>query len=69
MLADVFVESYFARVRRNTQIKELMPLYLINDRMKFWAFFTNPATAASWTKGRAFRDWAEPYLNAMLALL
>jgi hypothetical protein len=37
--------------------------------MKFWAFFANPATAASWTKGKTFRDWAEPYLRAILALL
>ena len=68
-LARVFVEAYFERVARDPDIKELLPLYLINDRMKFWTFFTNPASPAAWTKGRTFRGWAEPYLDAMLALV
>jgi aminoglycoside phosphotransferase (APT) family kinase protein len=68
-LARVFVESYFVRVTRDPRIKELLPLYLINDRMKFWTFFANPASPAPWTKGRTFRSWAEPYLDAMRAFI
>lgn len=68
-LARVLVESYFERVPRDPRIKELLPLYLINDRIKFWTFFANPASPAPWTKGRTFRGWAEPYLDAMLAII
>jgi aminoglycoside phosphotransferase (APT) family kinase protein len=68
-LARVFVDTYFSRVTGDPQIKELLPLYLINDRMKFWTFFANPESPAPWTKGRTFRGWAEPYLDAMLALI
>jgi len=68
-LARVFVQRYFERVPRDPRIKELLPLYLINDRMKFWTFFANPASPAPWTKGRTFGGWAEPYLDALLALI
>jgi len=68
-LARIFIASYFKRTTRDSRIAELLPLYLINDRMKFWTFFANPASPAPWTKGRTFRGWAEPYLEAMLAII
>ncbi len=68
-LARIFIASYFEGTPHDPRIAELLPLYLINDRMKFWTFFANPASPASWTKGRTFRSWAEPYLDAISALI
>jgi hygromycin-B 7''-O-kinase len=68
-LARLFVDSYFERVARDPRLEELMPLYLINDRMKFWAFFARSEKRAAWTVGKTFRQWAERYLDAIVALL
>lgn len=68
-LARVFVDSYFERVGRDPHLSELLPFYIINDRMKFWAFFARPAERAAWTVGKTFRGWAQPYLDAISALL
>lgn len=68
-LARVFADRYFERVGSDPRLKELMPLYVINDRMKFWAFFATPKNRASWTVGKTFRQWATRYLDSILALL
>jgi aminoglycoside phosphotransferase (APT) family kinase protein len=68
-LARVFVDSYFERVARDPRLQELMPLYIINDRMKFWAFFARPENRAAWTVGKTFRQWAGRYSDAIVALL
>lgn len=68
-LARVFIESYFARVGRDERLRDLMPLYMINDRMKFWAFFARPANRAPWTVGKTFRRWATRYLDGIIGLL
>lgn len=68
-LAGVFVGSYLERVADDPRIEQLMPLYVINDRMKFWAFFAQPDNRAEWTKGKTFRGWAQRYMDGMLALL
>lgn len=68
-LARVFVESYFAGASADPRLKELMPLYVVNDRMKFWAFFTQPGARAAWTQGKTFRGWAQRYIDGILQLL
>ena len=68
-LARVFTESYFGRVGRDKRLRDIMPLYVINDRMKFWAFFARPTNRASWTIGKTFRQWATRYLDAIIDLL
>lgn len=68
-LARVFIDSYFARVGRDERLRDIMPLYILNDRMKFWAFFAGPAQRASWTVGKTFRQWATRYLDAIMKLL
>ena len=68
VLAGVFIDSYLAKVLRDPQIKQLMPLYVINDRMKFWSFFANPDNRAEWTKGKSFREWAQSYVEHILKL-
>ena len=46
-----------------------LPLYVIADRVGFWAFCTDPASRAGWTRGKTFRGWTEPYMDAIAALL
>ncbi|HEY4943018.1 MAG TPA: aminoglycoside phosphotransferase family protein [Rhizomicrobium sp.] len=68
-LARVFVESYRAATPLDRTLRERLPLYIVNDRMKFWQYFTSPNTLAEWTKGKTFRGWAQRYMDGMLALL
>ena len=67
-LARVFVQSYLDRVAPDARLAEFMPLYVFNDRMKFWEFFARPE-AADWRKGRTFTEWTERYIEAIVALL
>jgi hygromycin-B 7''-O-kinase len=68
-LTRVFLDSYCARSDLGPAIEARFPLYLINDRMKFWDYFTRPPKRASWLDGMTFRGWAGRYLEAALALL
>ncbi|HTP75804.1 MAG TPA: aminoglycoside phosphotransferase family protein [Rhizomicrobium sp.] len=68
-LARVFVESYFGNISRDPALRELMPLFVLNDRMKFWDFFAKPGSRASWLDGKTFRSWAGPYLERMASLI
>ena len=67
-LARVFVESYRTRIPDDPKLAALMPLYILNDRMKFWSFFTRPGARAEWTEGKTFRGWAERYSDGVLSL-
>jgi aminoglycoside phosphotransferase (APT) family kinase protein len=67
-LARVFVESYRAHMPADPQLSALMPLYVLNDRMKLWNFFTRPGVRAAWTEGTTFRGWAERYSEGILSL-
>ncbi len=67
--ARVFVEAYRARVPADPALGERLPLYVLNDRMKFWDFFTRPDSVADWTKDKTFRGWARRHMDGMLALL
>jgi aminoglycoside phosphotransferase (APT) family kinase protein len=68
-LAAVFIDSYLERVVADARIKALLPLYVVNDRMKFWEFFTRPDARATWSNGRTFRGWAERYVDGLLSLV
>jgi hypothetical protein len=46
-----------------------MPLYVINDRMGLWHYFTQPGVNAAWTQGKTFRGWAQHYVDAIMNLL
>jgi aminoglycoside phosphotransferase (APT) family kinase protein len=67
--AGLFVDSYRAQVASDPTIKERMPLYVANDRIKFWNFFARPPEVAEWAKGKTFRGWAQRYVDGILALL
>lgn len=66
--ARVFFESYLQCAGGDANVGELLPLYVINDRLKFWQFFSQPSARAEWTVGKTFRGWAEPYVNRLCAL-
>jgi aminoglycoside phosphotransferase (APT) family kinase protein len=68
-LARVFVETYRERVPADPRLAASMPLYILNDRMKLWSFFTRPGSRADWTEGKTFRGWATRYVEGVLALL
>ncbi|MGZ6022416.1 MAG: phosphotransferase family protein [Rhizomicrobium sp.] len=68
-MARIFVDSYRSHVTLDQAIDSRMPLYIINDRMKFWEYFTRPENRASWSQGKTFRGWAQRYVNAILELL
>ncbi len=67
--ARAFVDAYLGSVEPDPSIRELMPFYIVNDRLKFWEFFTRPDARASWSEGKTFRGWAQRYLDAFLELL
>jgi aminoglycoside phosphotransferase (APT) family kinase protein len=68
-LTRVFTDSYFGGISRDPSLTELMPLFVVNDRMKFWEFFAKPDAKVSWLKGKTFRSWTEPYVDVILELL
>ena len=68
-LAATFVDGYMAGVAADPRIEQLLPLYVVNDRIKLWEFFTRPAARAAWSVGKTFREWAEHYVDGLIGLL
>jgi hygromycin-B 7''-O-kinase len=68
-LARTFVASYAERAALDRDAGARLPLYVVNDRLKFWAYFTRPEARAKWTHGKTFRGWAEPYVDASTMLI
>jgi hygromycin-B 7''-O-kinase len=68
-LAPVFVESYQRQVEPDARIPELMPLYVMSDRMKFWQYFSQPGVRAEWTVGKTFRQWAQRYVDRLVEMV
>jgi hypothetical protein len=68
-LAGVMIDSYRAHAGLAREIAALMPLYVINDRLKLWSFFSRPPSPAAWTQGVTFRAWCGRYVEKILALL
>lgn len=68
-LARTFIDSYAAGAPIDRDAAARLPLYVVGDRMKFWAYFTRPDVRADWARGGTFRRWAEPYVDALLGLI
>lgn len=68
-LARVFIDAYRADVAEDPSMKMVMPLYVMNDRLKLWEYFTRPGARAGWTQQKTFRTWCERYVAGVLALL
>lgn len=64
-----FIASYRAHAPEDPSLRERVPLYLINDRLKFWTYFTRPDARAAWTVGTTFKLWASRYLIELLPLI
>jgi hygromycin-B 7''-O-kinase len=66
-------EPELAHVFRHAYGKPLDParmtLYVLNDRLKFWGYFSRPEINAEWLRGKTFRGWAQRYVDGVLALL
>lgn len=66
-------EPELVRVFREAYGKSLdaarMTLYVLNDRMKLWEYFTRPTHPADWLKGHTFRSWAQRYVDGILKVL
>ncbi|MCC6920435.1 MAG: aminoglycoside phosphotransferase family protein [Alphaproteobacteria bacterium] len=46
-----------------------MRLYVLNDRLKIWDYFTRPGVQAPWLTARHFRPWAERYVEGVVGLV
>lgn len=62
--AHEFVCSTLAYSGMPFRIDELMRLFVINDRIKIWEYFTQPEEAPVIPAGLRFRDWANHYLES-----
>jgi len=68
-LAKPFVETYLGHVPHDPALADRLPLFIASDRVRLWEYFTRPNTLADWTKGKTFRSFAGPYVDAILGLL
>jgi aminoglycoside phosphotransferase (APT) family kinase protein len=66
-------EPELAQVFRDAYGKALDParttLYVLNDRLKFWEYFSRPEHSVEWLRGKTFRHWAQRYVDGVLKLL
>ena len=67
-LARVFIDAYRREVQDDAGLAAWMPLYVVKNRVGLWHYFVR-ADRPTWTRGKTFRDWAEPYVAQMLQLL
>jgi len=67
--AHEFIASYRAHAPADPTLRQRVPLYLINDRLKFWTYFTRSDVRAAWTVGTTFQRWAGRYLSELLPLI
>jgi aminoglycoside phosphotransferase (APT) family kinase protein len=67
--AQEFLSAYRQRTSDDPTIKDRMPLYIVNDRMKFWEYFTRPEVDAPWLAGKTFQGWAQSYIDRTIELL
>ncbi len=67
--AREFLAAYRRKMGDDPSIKDRMPIYIINDRMKFWEYFARPGVDAPWLEGKTFRVWAWSYIDRIGELL
>ena len=68
-MAEAFVESYRHNVPVDASVRELLALYVVNDRMKMWEYFTRPDVRGTWTQGTTFSEWVSRYMSSAMAML
>jgi hygromycin-B 7''-O-kinase len=66
-LARVFLDAYRTAAGHDADLAPLAPLYVLKERAAFWQF---PAdNRPRWSQGKTFRNWVEPYIDQLLALV
>ncbi len=63
-LAQAFVQSLIAHAGYDPRVKPLMRLFLINDRMKIWGYFSQPGVKSPLPVAGGFKRWAERHFDA-----
>lgn len=64
-----FLDSYCTQANLGPSIATRFSFFLVNDRIKFWEYFTRPGTTADFLAGKTFSGWSGRYLNRLLPLL
>lgn len=67
--ARAFYSAYRSQTPADPTLKERMALYVANDRMKIWDYFTRPEHNAEWLAGKTFKSWCGGYIARILSLL
>lgn len=67
-LAAAFIDSYIKQLAEGDRIEGLLPLYVVNDRMKLLEFFTRSDVRASTRDGKSSWGGAERYVDLVLTL-
>lgn len=67
--AREFLGAYRRTTADDPTAEKRMPIYIVNDRMKFWEYFTRPDVDAPWLKGKTFRSWVQPYIDRIIEML
>jgi len=67
--APEYVRGYLERLPDDPARRERLPLYILNDRMKFWQYFTDPAHSLPYFADKTFANWSARYVDAILNLL
>jgi aminoglycoside phosphotransferase (APT) family kinase protein len=67
--ARVFIDAWREAAQDDEDLAPWMPLYLVTNRLSLWLFFSTSDERPTWSRGKTFRGWAEPYLERMLNLL
>jgi aminoglycoside phosphotransferase (APT) family kinase protein len=67
--APEFLSAYLESVPHDASRNERLPLYIVNDRLKFWGFFTRPEHRLPYFDGKTFRGWAERYVDEIARLM
>lgn len=67
--ANHFARTYFSLTPVDDALHGLMPLYVLNDRLKIWGYFTQPGVASPFPAGARFNRWAARYLRSIMAEL
>ncbi len=68
-----FLQGYLDHVEVDASITQVTPLYVVNERMKIWEYFSRSETASQgsqqWRHGKTFTSWADRYVNGVLGAL
>ncbi|MEI9993153.1 MAG: aminoglycoside phosphotransferase family protein [Rhizomicrobium sp.] len=63
-LARAFVQAYGKPLDAAR-----MTLYVLNDRLKIWGYFSHSDVDADWLRRKTFRGWSQRYVDGVLELL